>query len=92
MSVGGRIVDDATGQGVDGVTVFLREAPGTARGFQQATRDGGRYTFKNVRAGQYLFYALSPAGYVNIITPIPVEVPVGQNIGSSGNRVDGIID
>ncbi|MBI3392769.1 MAG: carboxypeptidase regulatory-like domain-containing protein [Nitrospirae bacterium] len=80
MSVGGRIVDDATSQGVDGVTVFLREAPGTARGFQQATKDGGRYTFKNVRAGQYLFYALAPAGYVNIIKPIPVEVPVGQNI------------
>ncbi|MBI3360943.1 MAG: carboxypeptidase regulatory-like domain-containing protein, partial [Chloroflexi bacterium] len=51
----------------------------------------------NVRAGQYLFYALAPAGYVNIIKPIPVEVPVGQNIVElnvrlkNGGNISGVV-
>lgn len=80
MSVQGRVTDEVSGLGVDGVTVFLREAPGTARGRQEVTKNGGYYSFARVPAGQYVFYALAPSGYVNIIAPIPVEVPVGQNI------------
>lgn len=80
MSVQGRVTDEVSGLGVDGVTVFLREAPGTVRGRQEVTKSGGYYSFTRVPAGQYVFYALAPAGYVNIISPIPVEVPVGENI------------
>lgn len=80
MSVQGRVTDEISGLGVDGVTVFLREAPGTVRGRQEVTKSGGYYSFTRVPAGQYVFYALAPAGYVNIISPIPVEVPVGENI------------
>ena len=77
QSIGGQVVDEATGSPVTGVTVTLLDSAGVVAG-QQTTGDDGRFTLAAPGPGKYRLRFQVP-GYRLLVTPL-LELLAGEEV------------
>jgi carbonic anhydrase len=91
-NISGRVINQAIGQGMAGITVSLYDPAGDAIGNPTTTDAGGNYSFSGLSSGNYLIQENAPSGMYQVNSTFPNYAPTPQSTpgtyGGSGGDWD----